>query len=723
MKDPLTVQFLDFQPAIEQIIAPMIFQFASGDFTVAGLTDGGLSFSFGAERQTFTVTATEDDDTVDETVLLGFGDLPEEVSAGTPASATVTLFDDDVGTSVVSLSTTTPQVGQRMTATLTDFDGHLEAVAWQWQRRADAGSGWVPIERSARNPDLIADLSRYTPVAADRGKQLRATVSYTDAHGPGSAQSAATDAVTWPPLTVTYGDSTYSASEGGAAATLTVRLSAEAEQLVKIPITRDPASGDYTVTWPGVEDTLSFSGSATSQSFTVTATEDDDEDDETVLVGFGALPERVEAGTPASATVTLVDDTDHPGTVRLSTASPEVGQRVTATLTDFDGGLEAVAWQWQRRADAGSGWVPIERSARYPITDLSRYTPVAADRGKQLRATVGYTDAHGPNKSAQSAATSAVRPADTPGTVRLVDGVAGGGSRVTATLTDVDGGLEAVAWQWQRRADANSGWVPIERSARYPIAATSRYTPVTADVGKQLRARVDYDDGHGPDKAAASGETAPVVTVPSVPRDFTAEAGNRQVVLSWRAPVSDGGLSLTGYEYRRRAGSGSWSGWTGVGTNTTRTVTGLSNGTIAPLRGAGAQRGRGGCGGQRLGDPGPAQPGPVFHQWPHQRLLRRERQRPGGPVHGQGPGRRRHHLVEDGYGGERFPAGGDRHDAHPHLRHGARLRGREVLPGDRRGQRRVAAGGANGEGEGDRRARAAGAALRGEGERAGQHGP
>ena len=205
---------------------------------------------------------------------------------------------------------------------------------------------------------------------------------------------------------------------------------------------------------------------------------------------------------------------------------------------------------------------------------------LAADRGKQLRATVGYTDAHGPNKSAQSAATSAVRPADTPGTVRLSTASPEVDQRMTATLTDVDGHLEAVAWQWQRRADANSGWVPIERSPRYPIAATSRYTPGTADVGQQLRARVDYDDGHGPDKAAASGETAPVVTVPSVPRDFTAEAGNRQVVLSWRAPVSDGGLSLTGYEYRRRAGSGSWSGWTGVGTNTTRTVTGLSNGTI-----------------------------------------------------------------------------------------------------------------------------------------------
>ena len=69
----------------------------SGDFTVAGLTDGGLSFSSGAERQTFTVTADQDDDWDDERVSLGFGTLPTEVVAGTQATATVTLFDDDVG--------------------------------------------------------------------------------------------------------------------------------------------------------------------------------------------------------------------------------------------------------------------------------------------------------------------------------------------------------------------------------------------------------------------------------------------------------------------------------------------------------------------------------------------------------------------------------------------------------------------------------------------------
>ena len=544
----------------EQLVKiPITRDPASGDYTVTwpGVEDT-LSFSGRTTSQSFTVTATEDDDEDDETVLVGFGALPERVEAGTPASATVTLVDDTDHPGTVRLSTSSPQVGRGMTATLVDGDGYLTAVTWQWQRRADGSSAWETLEQTARYP--ITDLSRYTPVAADAGKQLRATVSYTDAHGPDSAQSAATDAVTWPPLTVAYGDSTYSASEGGAAATLTVRLSAEAEQLVKIPITRDPASGDYTVTWPGVEDTLSFSGSTTSQSFTVTATEDDDEDDETVLVGFGALPERVEAGTPASATVTLVDDTDHPGTVRLSTASPEVDQRMTATLTDFDGGLEAVAWQWQRRADAGSAWVPIERSPRYPIVDLSHYTPVAADRGKQLRATVGYTDGHGPDKSAQSAATSSVRPADTPGTVRLSTASPEVGRRVTATLTDFDGALEAVAWQWQRRADAGSAWEPLEQPERNPdlIVDLSRYTPVAADRGKQLRATVGYTDGHGPDKSAQSAATSSVrpADTPGTVRLSTAspEVGRR---VTATLTDFDGALEAVAWQWQRRADAGS----------------------------------------------------------------------------------------------------------------------------------------------------------------------
>ena len=65
----------------------------AGDYTVAGLAEEMLSFALGDSTRSFTLTANEDSDGNDETVSLGFGDLPAGVSAGTPSSAQVTLKD------------------------------------------------------------------------------------------------------------------------------------------------------------------------------------------------------------------------------------------------------------------------------------------------------------------------------------------------------------------------------------------------------------------------------------------------------------------------------------------------------------------------------------------------------------------------------------------------------------------------------------------------------
>ncbi len=63
------------------------------DYTVGGSNGGTLSFARGESIRTFTITANVDEDEEDETVSLGLGMLPEGVSAGMPASATVTLLD------------------------------------------------------------------------------------------------------------------------------------------------------------------------------------------------------------------------------------------------------------------------------------------------------------------------------------------------------------------------------------------------------------------------------------------------------------------------------------------------------------------------------------------------------------------------------------------------------------------------------------------------------
>ena len=65
-------------------------------------------------------------------------------------------------------------------------------------------------------------------------------------------------------------------------------------------------------------------------------------------------------------------------------------------------------------------------------------------------------------------------------------------------------------------------------------------------------------------------------SAPSAPSNLTVVGGDGQVVLTWRAPSSDGGAEITDYEYRinRR------NPWISTGsTDTTHTVTGLDNGT------------------------------------------------------------------------------------------------------------------------------------------------
>ena len=93
---------------------------------------------------------------------------------------------------------------------------------------------------------------------------------------------------------------------------------------------------------------------------------------------------------------------------------------------------------------------------------------------------------------------------------------------------------------------------------------------------------VDESDGDGDDGEDGDGDDGeddddrPRTSAPGAVRDLTVAGGDGQVVLTWRAPSSDGGAEITDYEYRinRR------NPWISTGsTDTTHTVTGLDNGT------------------------------------------------------------------------------------------------------------------------------------------------
>ena len=72
------------------------------DYTVSGLTDGALSFAPEDLSKTFMIVANEDTDSDNETIELGFGTLPEGVSKGEMATATLTIVD--AGPSALTVS-------------------------------------------------------------------------------------------------------------------------------------------------------------------------------------------------------------------------------------------------------------------------------------------------------------------------------------------------------------------------------------------------------------------------------------------------------------------------------------------------------------------------------------------------------------------------------------------------------------------------------------------
>ena len=120
---------------------------------------------------------------------------------------------------------------------------------------------------------------------------------------------------------------------------------------------------------------------------------------------------RVEARDPSagrdSIDVTIsVTNVDEPGTLSISSTEAAFGTELTATLTDPDGGITDVSWEWQWSSD-GAEWFTV------PGGMSASYTPAHSDGGLMLRATVEYSDAAGPS-SLESEATQALPAAPEP---------------------------------------------------------------------------------------------------------------------------------------------------------------------------------------------------------------------------------------------------------------------------------------------------------------------
>ena len=129
-------------------------------------------------------------------------------------------------------------------------------------------------------------------------------------------------------------------------------------------------------------------------------------------------------------------------------------------------------------------------------------------------------------------------------------------------------------------------WTNIQNSGPGETNANS-YTVTGLTNGILYSFGIRAVNSVGTGRNSYSDEVIPG-TIPDAPTGLTAEPGDGQVRLQWTAPISDGGNTITGYEYQQKTSStpfGSGINISGSNANTTEhTVTGLTNGTNYTFR-------------------------------------------------------------------------------------------------------------------------------------------
>ena len=320
---------------------------------------GSVTFNSGDTSMTFTIAAEADDVNDDgESVRLSFGaSLPADVTAGTPATSTVTITDDDAPSITVSFGSATYTVAESDdtgTANVTENTVEVTVALSADPERTVV----IPIETANLEGATAADYSGVPPTVTftsgdtsrtftftaeadnvnDDGESVRLTFGASlpadvTAGTPDQATVSITDDDV-PAVTAQFGQSAYTVAEGGAQ-TVTVTLSADPERTVVIPIVTTNLEGATAADYSGVPQTVTFDSGDISRTFTFTAEADNVNDDgESVRLSFGSsLPADVTAGTPAASTVSITDDDVPAVTVSFGAASYTVAEGSSRTVT------------------------------------------------------------------------------------------------------------------------------------------------------------------------------------------------------------------------------------------------------------------------------------------------------------------------------------------------------------------------------------------------------
>ena len=190
----------------------------------------------------------------------------------------------------------------------------------------------------------------------------------------------------------------------GATATRSIDENTAAGMNVGDPVTAtDPDEGDKVAYTLGGSDEASFTiNGSTGQLMTKAAL--DHETKSSYMVTVTAMD--ADSATDTIDVTINVNNVDETGTLELSSMSPIAGTALTATLTDLDGVVAVVDWQWSRS-------MTMDGTFEHIAEETMTYTPSDDDVGYYLQVVAKYTDGHGSGKS-ETATTGKVSAAPNP---------------------------------------------------------------------------------------------------------------------------------------------------------------------------------------------------------------------------------------------------------------------------------------------------------------------
>ena len=354
---------------------------------------------------------------------------------------------------VVTITPEDAEVGAPLMASVTDPDGGVTNVTWDWSRSGDGKSGWTRISG--------ARTDSYTPIYSDRGQYLRARTFYDDNHGLDKTASgifkgppalglvsntgetstgSLTVAANLGELDLNFATSFHTGDHAEGYAFTSVQLPINRISSEVIPIisilsdnSGTPGTSLHTLTNPSPlplhDDTTAFELTtfaapsnitlAANTTYWMSATAVDDGSTRIYQAGTTESDNEISSDSPeweiGDVTHQTTDGTtwtegsersiqinvqgrliNPRGVVTFDQPRPNIDNLLTASFTDEDGGITNLRWQWGRSDNGETGWTNISGA------DSAAYTPVEADAGKYLRAVVTYTDNHGPRQRAEA---------------------------------------------------------------------------------------------------------------------------------------------------------------------------------------------------------------------------------------------------------------------------------------------------------------------------------